>query len=294
MAIGGNAAAHGREPAPRVRFVVEPQVQVEWRSFEVSEIVEIVFAPVEKIDNERAAAEYCLVVQLDPRLRPRLLPLPAQEGLASLWNGVRPEEPRTGQERRTASPRHIPVPPLAHFHCRAWPGVLVFACVEQQLLAWADIEGRCRGEVGKGFPRHGRTAADRSQAWLESRFGIFDLVGHILQPDVTARRLAADEINTIEIVDVFANSDGIGDLDAATRTREIERPVDVALAQELEHLVFPPFRGGPGLTEVGLVSRIVGVPRVPRHKVHARFGEVRAPSCTTRSRQRLAEIDLLV
>src|SRR4030095_6077283 len=218
IAVGANAAAHWREPAPRVRFVVEPQVQVEWRSFEVSEIVAIVFAQVEKIATERAAAEYCLVVQLDPRLRHRRLPLPAQEGLASLWNGVRPEEPRTRQERRAASPRHIPMPPLAHFHCRAWPGVLVFACVEKQLLAWADIEGRCRGEVGDGFPRHSRTGAHRSQAWLESRFGIFVLVVHILQPNVTARRLAADEINTIEIQDVVANSDGLDDIDATTRT----------------------------------------------------------------------------
>jgi hypothetical protein len=58
----------------------------------------------------------------------------------------------------------------------------VFACVEEQLQAGTDIEGRCRSEVGDGFPRHSRTAADRSQAWLESRFGIFVLVVHILQP----------------------------------------------------------------------------------------------------------------
>ena len=78
------------------------------RSFE---IVEIVFAPVEKIDNERAAAEYCVVGQLNPRFRHRRLPCPPRKvSLPLEWSRA-----------RTAPGRNVGLPARAISLCRHSP-----------------------------------------------------------------------------------------------------------------------------------------------------------------------------
>src|SRR5689334_25449154 len=74
----------GREPSRGARFVVETEVRIEDRAFEISEIVPVVLRPVGEIDDGVSSGKVVVRIQPQPRLRDRLLAETRKRGHSSL------------------------------------------------------------------------------------------------------------------------------------------------------------------------------------------------------------------
>jgi hypothetical protein len=120
-------------------------------------------------------------------------------------------------------------------------GAVVVVCggIEEQLAARADIEPRRRGEVRFPAGEQGR---------LRIRMRILGRAGDQLQLD-----LVANDIDAIQVDDVIANPGAENEIDAAAGAGQVQGAVDVALADEVEHLMFAALGYGPVLPGVLLV-----------------------------------------